>query len=89
MNKEKEIEELNDELADFCEEIVNISCGDELACADCLARHLIEAGYRKTDEVRKETAREILYFLKGYITDGLLKNHEILNALIEHYGVEV
>lgn len=48
-----------------------------------------EAGYRKADEVRKETAREILLYLKATITDGLLKNHQILNALIKKYGVEV
>ena len=65
MDKEKEIDDTeeviefeNDALV-WCEELQNICCGDEISCANCIARHLYEAGYRKADVVRKETAKEI------------------------------
>ena len=54
-----------------------------------IAKVLVVAGYRKAEEVRKETAKEILLYLKATITDGLLKNHEILNALMKEYGIDV
>lgn len=54
----KEIEEMANELAK-CENLINMFCGDEMTCVDCLAKKLTNAGYRKADEVRKETAKEI------------------------------
>ena len=97
MNKKKEIEIIAQTLKYRCRR-VNHHCddckygyGEDGDYCDNYKRAelLYEMGVRLADEVRKETAKEILLFLKGNITDGLLKNHEILNALIEHYGVKV
>lgn len=62
-----------------------------------LARKLYTAGYRKADEVRKETAREILVKLKTFTRDWIhsyqkgaivLREAEI-DQLAAEYGVEV
>ena len=86
MDKEKEIEEM----ASIIYSKLNTGTYDNAFddVGDAVAA-LQEAGYRKADEVRKETAKEILLYLKATITDGLLKNHEILNALMKKYGIEV
>lgn len=89
MDKEKEIEEMVDVLWRHCGNLINEYCEGESNCANCIAKKLTDAGYRKADEVRKETAKEILYYLKLTITDGLLKNHEIINWLMKEYGVEL
>ena len=94
MDKEKEIEEIAKIVCDICFNAPHgIPCPEGLEKVCFFARgefansiaYLIE---RKADEVRKETAKEILCYLKSTITDGLLKNHEILNALMKEYVVE-
>ena len=88
MDKEKEIEEMVDELSIELKE--GMKDGSFWDFMYCVAEKMIgERGYRKADEVRKETAKEILCYLKATITDGLLKNHEILNALMKEYDIEV
>lgn len=84
MDKEKEIEEVYDIIDDTIYIQYDWLYGKREA-----AENIVEAGYRKAYEVRKETAKEILRYLKATITDGLLKNHEILNALMREYGIEV
>lgn len=49
---------------------------------------LREAGYRKADEVRKETAREILEYLRAVQEKDELKNCD-LDWIAMQYGVEV
>lgn len=87
MNKEKEIEEMVEIARKHGQKILQETESYADIYDDMTA--VYEAGYRKADEVRKETAREILLYLKATITDGLLKNHEILNALMREYGIEV
>ena len=97
MNKEKEIEEManimyNADIASkllaFSLEIVNNAfdkskdLNSELHKDKLLAEELIKVGYRKADEVRKETAKEIADFLKS-IDFNLLPN-----VILEKYGVE-
>lgn len=62
-----------------------------------LARKLYAAGYRKADEVRKETAREILQMIKAFPRDWIhsyqkgaiiLREAEI-NQIAAEYGVGV
>lgn len=66
---------------------------------ETIAKALYNAGYRKADEVRKETAREILQTLydKCYEIDNeyddigighIVADDDIL-CLAKHYGVEV
>ena len=86
MDKEKEIEEMVKIARKYSEKFANTPYYKGVK-TDMEA--IYEAGYRKADEVRKETAKEILCYLKATMTDGLLKNHEILNALMREYGVEV
>lgn len=50
-----------------------------------VAKVLVEAGYRKADEVRKETAKEILDLLIRY--DDGDSNNEAINLIIDHYGL--
>ena len=52
---------------------------------DCEA--LYNAGYRKADEVRKETAKEIIEWIKGIKHIGSLRCNLIEIAIT--YGVEV
>lgn len=97
MDKEKEIEK-----------IAKIACGVKgIECVRCLfsdkegkcniqkyyARRLCNAGYRKADEVRKETAKEILQYFydlcsKNPFGDYDLCDHDI-KELAKKYGVEV
>lgn len=86
MDKEKEIEEMVEIARKYSENFANTPYYKGVY-TDMEA--IYEADYRKADEVRKETAKEILLYLKATITDGLLKNHEILNALMREYGIEV
>ena len=57
MNKEKEIEGMAKVIVNFKEKH-DIPLGVGFHSVD-LSKHIIEAGYRKADEVRKETAKEI------------------------------
>lgn len=58
MNKEKEIEGMASDIADICVDLADTSCGDKQCCT-CMSKYLIEAGYRKAEEVRKETEKHI------------------------------
>lgn len=84
MDKEKEIEEMeevalrsghsNDGYLEF----------DYRDIAECF----YETGYRKADEVKKETAREILEYLRAVQEKDELKNCD-LDWIAMQYGVEV
>lgn len=60
------------------------SCDDYLHYFD-MATKINNAGYRKADEVRKETAKEILRELYGWDN----KIDDMILALANAYGVEV
>ena len=62
MNKEKEIEGMAKVIVNFKEKH-DIPLGVGFHSVD-LSKHIIEAGYRKAEEVRKETAKEILDVLQ-------------------------
>lgn len=62
-----------------------------------IAKQIYESGYRKADEVRKETAREILQKIKAFPRDWIhsyqkgaiiLREAEI-NQIATEFGVEV
>ena len=94
MDKEKEIEEMLNVLR-------YVLCDDTDYCDDCfyrgygdcenrkIANRIYEAGYRKADEVRKETAKEIWKDFK------LQRNHfddwewEVVKLICRTNGVEV
>lgn len=82
MNKEKEIEEMAKVIVNFKEKH-DIPLGVGFHSVD-LSKHIIEAGYRKAEDVRKETAKDILQELYPYIGHWLT-----FKALKEKYGVEV
>lgn len=52
-----------------------------------LAVELYNADYRKADEIRKETVKEIIEILKGYNYDGEID--ELIDIVGKKYGVEV
>lgn len=48
-----------------------------------------DAGYRKVDDVRKETAKEILSRIKLYATDSKTDLIVLIDEIAEANGVEV
>ena len=94
MDREKEIEEIEKIIEDnaYTYDYIWTVFGTSSA-----AEKLIDAGYRKADEVRKETAKEILQMLVG----RTLVNKEVdgywfwtitaddVRFIAEKYGVEV
>ena len=81
MDKEKEIEEM----AKF---ILKNRTGED---SEWIANGLYEIGYRKADEVRKETAKRIADWLEeGCFSAGLDTSVFFIAELIRRsYGVEV
>lgn len=67
-------------------------------CADCMwkntcnfylsAERYYNADYRKAEEVRKQTAKEILQYMKNVRTLGGVLNWDI-ETLAKHYCVEL
>lgn len=81
----KEIEEMARTIIQPCK----ISCKEcDKKCRDYnLSRSLYNAGYRKAEEVRKETAKEILQQVYDFLND---KNDKFdVFELAKEYGVEV
>lgn len=109
MNKEKEIEEMYDEI--YADIAIQFGAGDYIegddreVLAKQIVKHLQEWGYRKADEVRKETAKEILKSLYDEFskrvevvseTRGALYSYSIfgqaksvVSYMAKQYGVEV
>ena len=83
MNKEKEIEEVEEIIEDTV-----VICNDYLCGTHEAAEDIIKAGYRKADEVRKETAKEILEYLRAVQEKDELKNCD-LDWIAMQYGIEV
>lgn len=85
MDKEREIEEMCEIARKYSEDIANTPYYKGVK-TDMEA--IYEAGYRKADEVRKETAKEILQavyneWFKSETIDLFVKN------LAKKYGIEV
>lgn len=57
MTKQEQIEELKNILLKESNSFYGLECDE--ACSYCEASAVYKAGYRKADEVRKETAKEI------------------------------
>lgn len=108
MTKEEQIEEMAKYVGTACENYVTVGniqiCEykDGLRCNKCStalygATRLHESGYRKADEVRKETAREITEKLKsklrdrvdGTTVDGAIEANRAMKEIAAEYGVEV
>ena len=53
------------------------------------AEAIYNAGYRKVDKVRKETAREILSRIKLYATDSKTDLIDLIDEIANANGVEV
>ena len=104
--KQKQIEEMAKVIFDKYSVNICRPCGSETACKeqgfdDCgicsaMARDIIDAGYRKADEVRKETAKEIIAdinkshtFVNGKEVKGLISMDNLCTAIARKYGVEV
>ena len=81
MNKEKEIEKMVNVLC-------YVLCDDTDYCDDCayrgygdcenrkIANRIYEAGYRKADEVRKETAKEIYERVEKWLDEIVTNTRE-------------
>ena len=109
MTKQEQIEEMCEAIASMICEIYNPECDEYKphTCSHCYANStligdfaemLIDAGYGKVDEVRKETAKEILQTLYdecSEITDetgegmGYFVIDDEILCLAKQYGVEV
>ena len=101
--EQKQIEKTCETIASMICEIYNPQC-DEYephTCSHCyanttkigdFAEMLYNADYRKVDEVRKETAKEILTELSNISVGGLvmkLKNYPQFKEICKKYQVEV
>lgn len=93
MNKQKQIEEITRVLEESYGKCVNFSDCTNRKCSQCYAEDLYNAGYRKADEVRKETAKEICDWLEyrfklyDYIIEKPVKDS--IKVICKKYGVEV
>lgn len=58
MNKEKQIEEIANDLNMHCCSLAEQFCG-EMSCNSCITNYLYNAGYRKASEVAEEIFAEI------------------------------
>ena len=90
MTKQEQIEEM----AKIVDEMYNVYT----TTADDIAEGLYNAGYRKAEEVRKETAKDIINKIIYYTMintkaiDGVINKKsfmECVEVLAEQYGVEV
>lgn len=94
MTKQEQIEEMT--------KLINSKeiypCEDDVHCENCFcsdkdtAEKLYNAGYRKADDVRKETAREILDKLNALMEQYHYKStawRNCANFIKETYGGEV
>lgn len=95
MDKEQATEDLVNEIAYACVDLVESYCGNESGCADCLAKKLADAGFAKADKVREETAQEILQDItaacepvEGY-RYSLGNLSQVFARVFGKYGVEV
>lgn len=92
MTKQEQIEKMVEVIIDTEEGNAHY-CGTHIqkfkAFIDCdnIAETLYNAGYRKADEVRKETAAEIIKWIKGIKHIGSLRSE--LDMIASEYGVEV
>ena len=87
MNKEKEIEEMVDVLWGHCGNLINEYCEGESHCANCIAKKLTDAGYRKADEVSKETAKKISNWLNEH--SCYEEHYQLVDLFDEVFGIEV
>ena len=84
----KEIEEMANAISKSCEEQIEKNRCASLRCEMCMAEFMTDAGYRKAEEVRKETAKWFIDFLYKYRLNDTISKQDILN-FAEKYGVEV
>lgn len=92
MTKQQEIEEMAEVLSDdFCATFDDGQGQDcSLDCDKCRAHRVVEAGYRKADEVRKETLKEIFSWLHIRTKNGrVIDDTVLIKTAKETFGVEV
>ena len=93
MNREIAVKEIAERCGPLCSDFAQFSCSSQ-NCGSCswltgVAKDIYDYIVLEIiKETEKKTAGDILYYLKSVITDGLLRNHEILNSLIEKYKLE-
>lgn len=93
--REKTIEEMRNDIPQILNSYIDKPMRGVVSnhIRDGIARTLVDKGYRKEEEVQKETAREILTIIASdfySIGDGYfeLTKHDI-QELMQKYGVEV
>ena len=91
MTKQEQIEEMISAMAASNNPFVDVP----IEIMPKVAKALYNADYRKADEVRKETAKEILTTLNKAIfwgqqyDDECTFGRDVWNGLLEEYGVKV
>ena len=81
MTRQEQIEEI----AKIVDEMYNVYT----TTADDIAEGLYNVGYRKAEEVRKETAKEILSRIKLYATGSKTDLIVLIDEIAKANGVEV
>lgn len=72
----------NGDMTEICEDMPD-------CCYKNYAEAVYDAGYRKADGVRKETAKEILSRIKLYATDSKTDLIDLIDEIANANGVEV
>lgn len=91
--REKAIEEREEQIENeaFRKHTCSLNTCHKGNCWYCARHRLAVAGYRKEEEVRKETAKEILHELKNLLVEPW-KSYELceddLRRIAERFGVE-
>ena len=99
MDKEQQIEEMTKTLRNKRVEQGFMAFDCKIPCDKCWSKRfhcvereyattLYDAGYRKAEEVRKDTAKEIINWVYK-MQQAYYKDEAILGHLMEKYGVEV
>lgn len=87
MSKQEQIEEMANNITKHCPDKVEEECfNKDMNCISCIVNELYDAGYRKEDDVRKETAKEILNAVDDESNGQTIS---VTNVLRKKYGVEV
>ena len=79
MNRYNQIDEMANDIAQICPDLIENSCCEDDSCVSCLTYSLLNKGYRKASEV----AREIFDMLRQDLIGSA--DLEYLERLIKIY----
>ena len=82
MTEEKQIEEMANDLAQHCPDLVENCCGAS-SCVSCITRFLYNAGYRKASELLEEIERVAMSKIDANLSIATLDDTYYIEAIDE------